>query len=104
MQTFVRGVLTRQRKRAIAIIMRHAETSFYASLTPEQQNEFRSTVLSAIGSYHDACIDMVEASVNDGTMLNEEAVRVLAQFNEAAQRFQRIDTLSPLIFQPTGEV
>lgn len=86
MQPFVRNMLNRQRKRMVAIVMRHAETSFYSELSVDQQAAFRAAVLSATSSYHDACIDLIESSVNDGMMLNEEAVRVLAAFNENVQR------------------
>lgn len=88
MQPFVRNMLARQRKRAVAIIMGHAERSFYDRLSVDEQAEFRSAVLGAISSYHDACIDMVEASVNDGMMLNDEAVRVIAEFNERVQELR----------------
>jgi hypothetical protein len=86
MQPFVRNMLTRQRKRALAIIMGHAERSFYDRLTVEQQTEFRKAVLGAVSSYHEACIDLVESSVNDGMMLNDDAVRLMAELNENLQR------------------
>lgn len=84
--TFIRNMLGRQRKRALAIIMNHAERAFYDRLDTDQQAEFRRVVLSAISTYHDAVLDMVESSVNTGMEINEEALRVLADFNENVQR------------------
>jgi hypothetical protein len=85
-QPFIRNMLSRQRRRALAIILNYSERAFYERLTIDEQAHFRSVVLSAVSSYHDACLDMLESSVNDGMLLNEEAVRVVAQFNENLQR------------------
>ena len=92
---FIRKMLGRQQKRVTAIVMGHAERSFYDKLTPDQRAEFRATVLAAISSYHQACLDMIEASVSDGAEINEEAVRVIAQFNENVQTYR--DELQGLV-------
>lgn len=88
MQQFVRNMLNRQRKRMVATILQHAETSFYDALTQQQKDDFRSKVLGAAAQYHDTSLDLLNSSVNDGMMLNEEAVRVLANFNEMARLAQ----------------
>lgn len=96
MQPFVRNLLGRQRKRAIGVIMGHAERTFWSALSPEQQTAFRKTVLDAVGSYHDACLDLIEASVNDGMVVNEQALAVIAEFNENLQRSQWLLRGEPL--------
>lgn len=103
MQPFVRNVLGRQRKRVVASILEHIERTVKDRLSEEEWHALRGKVLGAVAQYHDACLDLVDSSVNDGMMLNEEAVKVLADFNEAAQRMQRIETLAPLIFEPKPE-
>lgn len=100
MQPFVRNVLNRQRKRVVASILEHIERTLKDRLSEQEWSTLRSKVLGSVAQYHDACLDLVDSSVETGMMLNEEAVRVLADFNEAAQRMQRIETLSPLIFEP----
>lgn len=87
-QPFIRNMLGRQRKRSLAIILGHAERAFYDRLTPDEQAAFRSVVLSAISTYHDACLDMIESSVSDGMAINQEAVRVIAEFNERVQTYR----------------
>jgi hypothetical protein len=87
-ESFVRRMLNRQRKRALAIILNHVERTFLDRLSPDEWTDFRKAVLGAISTYHDACIDMVESSVSDGMMLNEEAVRIVAVFNENVQTYR----------------
>jgi len=95
-ESFINKMLNRQRRRALAIIMSHAERTFYDRLSVDEQTEFRKVVLSGISTYHSACIDMVESSVNDGMMINEEAVRVVATFNENVQIYRdELTGLSP---------
>lgn len=87
-QPFVRNMLGRQRKRALAIIMGHAERTFYDRLSADEKAAFRSVVLSAVSTYHDACLDMLESTVSDGMMVNDEAIRVIAEFNERVQTYR----------------
>jgi len=78
---FVRNMLNEQRKRAVGSLMQYLEANVYDRLSVEEQRELRARVLGAIGQYHDTCLDMMKASVNDGTLINEDAVRMLAKLN-----------------------
>jgi hypothetical protein len=85
-ETFVQKMLRRQYRRAQAIIMGHAERTFYDKLDGDEKAEFRKVVLGAISSYHEACLDLVEASVDTGMEINHAAIEVIAQFNENVQK------------------
>lgn len=78
---FVRKVLTERRKRAVGTIMGFAERRLYSKLTHADQEALREHVLSAIGGYHDVALDLLSASVDDGGMVNEEALRKLDQLH-----------------------
>lgn len=90
MSTFVRNVLNEQRKRAVASILTHAESRIYAKLTPREQSELRSKIIASITQYHDTCLDLVKASVDEGTTVNEEALRLLHKLNTTAAMMSRI--------------
>ena len=84
---FVRNLLAEQRKRLVGSIMRYAEEDFYAGLSREQQVAFRDKVLTSVGAYHDTVLDILKSSVDDGTyMVNEEALRMIAQIHAAVNR------------------
>ena len=78
---FVRNVLNEQRRRLTGSLMQYLEQNVYPHLDDRQRKELRARVIGAIGQYHDTCLDMLKASVADGTLINEDAVRVLAQLN-----------------------
>jgi hypothetical protein len=98
---FVRNMLNRQRKRVVATIMGYAEQTFFDRLSEQEKADFRHRVLGAVGQYHDTAFDLINSSVNDGMMLNEEAVRVLAKFNENAARAASESTPSTPLTPPT---
>lgn len=75
---FIRNLLNEQRRRAIGTLMQYLEQNVYDYLTVAEQRELRSRVLAAVGQYHDTCLDMVKASVNDGTLMNEDTAKILA--------------------------
>lgn len=81
MSRFVRNLLNEQRKRLVGAIMQHLEQNVFDRLAPAEREEVRRKVLSAASQYHDVCLDMLKASVNDGTEINEEALALLAQIN-----------------------
>lgn len=86
--TFIRRMLGRQRSRALAIILNHAERTFYDRLNEDEREEFRRIVLRVVESYHAACMDMVEASVETGMEVNQEAVQAIAGLSENIQRYR----------------
>jgi hypothetical protein len=75
---FVRNMLNEQRRRAVGTLMQYLEINIFPRLTEAEQRELRGKVIGAVGQYHDVCLDMLKASVNDGTVMNDEAARLLA--------------------------
>lgn len=88
MSEFVRNVLVEQRKRLVGTVMSHLEANVYPKLTVTERKELRDKVLTAVGAYHDICLDMLKASVTDGSVVNEEAVRLMAELNHRLQQRQ----------------
>lgn len=78
---FARNVLNEQRRRLIGNLMQYIERNVYEYLSPDQQRELRSRVLLAVGSYHDVCLDMLKASIDDGSVVNEDALRLMARLS-----------------------
>lgn len=68
---FVKNLLTESRKRLVGSLMSYIEQNIYPNLDKKQQEDLRSKVLTSVGAYHDACLDMIKASVNDGSITNE---------------------------------
>lgn len=74
---FVRNLLIEQRKRLVGSVMTHAEKNLFDKMTPTEQRAFREKILSSVGAYHDTCLDILKASVNDGSVVNAEALELL---------------------------
>jgi hypothetical protein len=68
---FLKNLLVESRKRVVGSLMSYMEQNVYSSLDKQQQEELRQKVLNAVGAYHDTCLDMLKASVNDGSVSNE---------------------------------
>lgn len=79
--SFVRSLLNEQRKRMVGHLMQHIEAQVYPHLPQQAREELRRKVLAATSTYHDLCLDMLKASVNDGSVINDEAARLLAKLN-----------------------
>lgn len=88
-QDFVRNILTEQRKRMVGSLMQYMEREVYPKLTRDEQKSLREKVLNATISYHDVCLDVLKASVSDGSVVNEEAVRLMAELNSRLQADRR---------------
>lgn len=86
MSEFARNLLTEQRKRMVGSLMGYLEREVYPCLSAPQQRALRDKVLAATAPYHDICLDMLKASVNDGSVVNEEALRLLHQLNDRLSR------------------
>lgn len=80
---FVRNMLIERRQRLVGTLMRYMEAEIYPKLTEHERRELRKRILTAIDSYHDVCLDMLKASVEDGSILNDEATRLLARLNSS---------------------
>lgn len=79
---FVRGLLVEQRRRCVGSLMDYLERNVYQHLPAEERRALREKVLSSVGTYHDTCLDVLKASVNDGSeLVNELAVQALNDLN-----------------------
>lgn len=68
---FLKNLLVESRKRVVGSLMSYMEQNVYPSLGKTEQEELRQKVLNAVGAYHDTCLDMLKASVNDGSVSNQ---------------------------------
>jgi hypothetical protein len=83
---FVRNLLIEQRRRVVGSIMTHAEKNVFPTLSPAQQRVFRDKVLSSIGVYHDTCLDILKASVDDGSVVNADALSMITEIHQAVRK------------------
>lgn len=72
--SYVRRLLGEQRKRMVGSLMRYIEAEVYPELSPAQRTALREKVLAAAGAYHDVTLDMLAASVDEGTSEINQAV------------------------------
>lgn len=87
---FVRNMLVEQRKRLVGTVMKYLETEVYPKLSPPEQQRLRKRVLTAVDAYHDVCLDMLKATVDDGSLHNDETVRLLARLNSEVQSLKKM--------------
>jgi len=80
-QDFVRNLAVEQRKRLVGSLMEHLERHVYPVLPPDQRTALRQKVLASVGAYHDFILDVLKASVSDGTVTNDVALEMLAEIN-----------------------
>lgn len=80
-QEFVRNLAVEQRKRLVGSLMEHLERHVYPTLTRDQQQALRTKVLASVGAYHDFILDVLKASVSDGSVTNDVALEMLAEIN-----------------------
>lgn len=78
-----------QRKRMVGSLMQYIEANVYPKLTPAERKALRDKVLSSTIPYHDVCLDVLNASVNDGMAINEEAVRLMGEISTRLQQQDR---------------
>lgn len=74
---FAKNLLNEQRRRMVGSLMAYIEHNVYPHLPAAERAELRTKVLSSVSAYHDVCLDMLKASVHDGTMLNDEALQLI---------------------------
>lgn len=86
---FVQNMLAQQRKRVVGSLMKYIESEVYPRLNEDEQRALRQKILAAVGMYHDVCLDMLKASVEDGSVVNEEALRLLAHISSRVQSLDR---------------
>lgn len=78
---FVRNLLIEQRRRTVGTLMTHIEEKVYPRLPAAERQALRERVLSSVNAYHDVCLDILKSSVNDGSVVNEEALTLLAEIH-----------------------
>lgn len=87
---FVRSLAIQQRKRLVAGLMEHFEKriapALPANVRSQAVREYREKVLQSVGQYHDFVLDCLKASISDGSLVNDEAMRLLAQVHESQRR------------------
>lgn len=76
---FIRNLMGEQRRRAIGGLMTYIEREVYPALNPKQQRDLRGRVIAVVTQYHDTCLDVLKASVDDGSLVNTEALAVLTR-------------------------
>lgn len=79
---FVKNLLTESRKRLVGSLMSYIEQNVYPELDRDQQTELRQKVLTSVGAYHDSCLDVVKASVNDGVVSNEFLLQAIHDMHD----------------------
>lgn len=85
-QEFVRSLAVEQRRRLVGSLMEHLERHVYPSLTREQQQAVRTKVMASVGVYHDFILDVLKASISDGSVTNDVALEMLADINRKLDR------------------
>lgn len=78
---FVRNLLIEQRKRLVSSLMEYSERNVYPRLNDAERKALRDKVLASVGVYHDTCLDILKASVNDGSIVNEVALDAIAELH-----------------------
>lgn len=86
---FVKNLVVEQRKRLVGSLMDYIERNVYQYLPPEERVALREKVLMAVGTYHDTILDIIKASVNDGSELNENALVMLRDLNRSIEMLKR---------------
>ena len=70
--------------------MSHAENSgWWSKLDRAEQKAFRDKVLASTGAYHDVVLDCLKASVGDGFVVNEDAIRLLQSVHDRTGRIEK---------------
>lgn len=78
---FVRNLLMEQRKRVVGSIMGYVEREIGPALNEKQRRDLREKVLGSVGVYHDTCLDILKASVDDGIVPNAELLEILGDIH-----------------------
>lgn len=85
MAVSIRDFLKHRKDRAVGTILGHLEASLWSRLGPDERDQLRAVVLGAIGSYHDAVLDLMKA---DDTTRNDEIVTLLQRIDRHTAGWQ----------------
>lgn len=79
-----REFLTKQRKRATGAVLGYMERSgWYERLSSHEKADVRDKVLSAMGAYHDAVLDVISTLDGAGGVHNERALELLTELHDS---------------------
>lgn len=91
-QQFLKNLLAEQRSRLVGSLMNYLEKEVYPELDEMSQRALRAKVLGAVAQYHDVCLDLLKASVNDGSVLNEAALEAISALHaDVRQALARVE-------------
>lgn len=79
---FTKNLLGESRKRLVGSLMGYLEKEIYPELDKQQQELLRTKVLTSVGAYHDVCIDVIKASINDGVISNEYLLEAILRLHD----------------------
>lgn len=79
---FIRNLLIEQRKRLVSSLMEYSERNVYPKLNERERKDLREKVLASVGVYHDTCLDILKASINDGSIVNEMAIEAISNMHK----------------------
>lgn len=89
MSTFVKNLLIEQRRRLVGSVMQHIESKVYPRLPQHEREALREKVITSVGAYHDVCLDLLKASVSDGTITNETALEAIGELHASVNQLRR---------------
>jgi len=78
---FIRNLMGEQRKRALGSVMTYVEREVYPHLSESQQKALRHRIVSALTQYHDTALDVLKSAVDDGGVVNQEALAALTRMD-----------------------
>lgn len=81
MSELARNMLIERRKRLVGSLLDYMERNVYQHLPAGARTDLRKKVIADVGSYHDVCLDLIKATVNDGSVINEQAVAAIEELN-----------------------
>lgn len=85
---FVKNLMSEQRKRLLGSLFEYLEKNVYPKLSPAEQKALRERVLLSVGVFYDFMLDCTKASVNDGVVYNEEALKMLRAIHTSQARLE----------------
>lgn len=92
----VKKLAVEQRKRLIAGLLNVVEQSaWYKSLTEQQRRDYRSEVMTRVGTYHDFMLDVIKVASDDDAVVNERALELLEQVHAGQRQLERSLTKVP---------
>lgn len=88
--TQVKKLAVEQRKRLIAGLLNAVEsTPWWKSLTESQRREYRTEVMTRVGTYHDFMLDVIKVASDDESVVNERALELLEQVHAGQRNLER---------------